>query len=178
MSLPRRGLKSVGLQIFGDESWPRKMSNAYGSSSPRSGYVCSPPGTEASFTPARWAPSSGVTKTPCIFWPTGEATRTTKCANIRGFASPSRTPEDRNTYQYLGRAEVSFDRSKIKELWSIPAKVWWDSPDDPNICVIKVTPEEAEFWDAHGTLLSNVKMAIALATGSHLDAGEHGKTPM
>jgi general stress protein 26 len=77
-----------------------------------------------------------------------------------------------------GRAEVSFDRGKIKELWSIPAKVWWDSPDDPNICVIKVTPDQAEFWDAHGTLLSNVKMAIALATGSHIDAGEHRKTPM
>ena len=77
-----------------------------------------------------------------------------------------------------GIAEVSFDREKIKELWSIPAKVWWDSPEDPNICVIKVKPEEAEFWDAHGTLLSNVKMAIAVATGSQIDAGEHRKVPM
>src|SRR5438270_4384791 len=46
-----------------------------------------------------------------------------------------------------GLAEVSSDRKKIKELWSLPAKVWWDSPDDPNIRVLKVVPQEAEYWD-------------------------------
>jgi len=77
-----------------------------------------------------------------------------------------------------GRAEVSSDRQKIKELWSIPAKVWWDSPDDPNIRVIKVAPVEAEYWDSPGTVISNIKMAVALATGTHLDPGDHRKVPL
>ena len=32
-----------------------------------------------------------------------------------------------------GTAAVSNDRAKIKELFTTPAKAWWDSADDPNI---------------------------------------------
>jgi general stress protein 26 len=154
------------------------MSNACGNLSARFGYVCSPPGTGASFTPARWAPSFAATKTPYTFL---ADRRRHKDDEIRRYPQVCVAFADTKGQKYVsisGRAEVSFGREKIKELWAIPAKVWWDSPDDPNICVIKVTPDEAEFWDAHGTLLSNVKMAIALATGSQIDAGEHKKTLM
>ena len=44
-----------------------------------------------------------------------------------------------------GTAAVSNDRARIKELFSTPAKAWWDSADDPNIRVLKVTPDDAEF---------------------------------
>jgi general stress protein 26 len=37
-----------------------------------------------------------------------------------------------------GHAEVTNDRAKIHELWGTPAKAWWNSPDDPNIRVLKV----------------------------------------
>src|SRR6266498_454271 len=37
-----------------------------------------------------------------------------------------------------GAAEIVSDRQKIRELWSVPPKVWWDSPDDPNIRFIRV----------------------------------------
>jgi len=53
--------------------------------------------------------------------------------------------------------------------------VWWESPEDPNIRVIAVTPEEAEYWDAPGNLASNIKVAFGLATGRHLDPGDHRK---
>ena len=52
------------------------------------------------------------------------------------------------------------------------------SPDDPNIRVIKVAPAQAEYWDSPGTALSNVKMAVALVTGMHLDPGEHRKASL
>ena len=39
-----------------------------------------------------------------------------------------------------GTAAVSNDRAKIKELFSTPAKAWWDSAEDPNIRVLKITP--------------------------------------
>jgi len=72
-----------------------------------------------------------------------------------------------------GRAEVLHDLQKIRELWSIPVKIWWQSPEDPNIRLIKVTPEEAEYWDSPGNVVSGAKVAFALLTGSKVDYGEH-----
>jgi general stress protein 26 len=87
-------------------------------------------------------------------------------------------PRGQKYLSVSGTAQVSNDRAKIKELWSLPAKVWWESPDDPNIRVIKVVPEDAEYWDSPGTLMSNIKMALALAKGTHPDAGDHRKVTM
>jgi general stress protein 26 len=75
-------------------------------------------------------------------------------------------------------AEVIDDRLKIRELWSIPTKVWWKSPDDPNIRLIKATPEEAEYWDAPGNVVSSVKVAFALLTGTRLGHGDHEKVSL
>ena len=72
-----------------------------------------------------------------------------------------------------GVAQISVDPRTLKDLWSIPAKVWWRKPENPNICVIKVVPHEGEFWDAPGNLVSNLNIAFALATGRYPDAGEH-----
>ena len=64
---------------------------------------------------------------------------------------------------------------KINELWSIGAKVWWKTSDDPNICVIKVTPIEGEYWDSPRTWISNLNVAFALLFGRHPYTGEHRK---
>jgi general stress protein 26 len=77
-----------------------------------------------------------------------------------------------------GIAVVSNDRAKIRELFSTPAKAWWDSADDPNIRVLKVTPDDAEFWDSPGTVISYVKMAAAAVTGSRPEIGENRKVSM
>ncbi len=71
-----------------------------------------------------------------------------------------------------GTARISSDRARIEELWSTPAKAWWDSPDDPNIRLVTVTPETAEYWDSPGSLLSNISMAFAAATGGRPQVGE------
>ena len=77
-----------------------------------------------------------------------------------------------------GTAAVSNDRAKIKELFSTPAKAWWDSADDPNIRVLKFTPDDAEFWDSPGTVISYVKMAAAAVSGTRPDIGENRKVSM
>ena len=77
-----------------------------------------------------------------------------------------------------GSAVISNDRAKIKQLFSTPAKAWWDSADDPNIRVLKITPEDAEFWDSPGTLTSYVKMAAAAITGARPDLGDNRKVAM
>jgi general stress protein 26 len=78
-----------------------------------------------------------------------------------------------------GTAAVSNDRATIRELFSTPAKAWWDSAEDPNIRVLKVTPDGAEFWDSPGTVITSVKMAAAVATGTRPDfRGNNRKVAM
>jgi len=83
------------------------------------------------------------------------------------------------TYVSLtGTASVSNDRAKIKDLFSTAAKAWWDSPDDPNIRVLKITPDDAEFWDSPGTVISYVKMAAAAISGSRPEIGDNRKVSL
>jgi general stress protein 26 len=77
-----------------------------------------------------------------------------------------------------GTAAVSNDRARIKELFSTPAKAWWDSAEDPNIRVLKITPDDAEFWDSPGSVISYVKMAAAAVTGTRPDLGDNRKVAM
>ncbi len=77
-----------------------------------------------------------------------------------------------------GHAEVTQDAAKIRELWGTPAKAWWTSPDDPNIRVLKVTPVDAEYWDAPAKPVAYVKMATAALTGKRPDMGENRKVAM
>jgi general stress protein 26 len=45
------------------------------------------------------------------------------------------------------RAEVQRDHAKAAEIWKTTDGVWWSGPDDPNVCVLRVTPLTAELWD-------------------------------
>src|ERR1044072_2280977 len=77
-----------------------------------------------------------------------------------------------------GTAFVSNDRAKIKQLFTTPAKAWWDSAEDPNIRVLKFTPDDAEFWDSPGTVISYVKMAAAAVTNTRPEIGDNRKAAM
>ncbi len=77
-----------------------------------------------------------------------------------------------------GMAAISNDRARINDLFSTPAKAWWDSAEDPNIRVLKVTPDDAEFWDSPGSVISYVKMAVAAATGTRPEIGDNRKVSM
>lgn len=74
-----------------------------------------------------------------------------------------------------GTASVSNDRARIKQLFTTAAKAWWDSAEDPNIRVLTFKPDDAEFWDSPGTVISYVKMATAAVTGSRPDLGTNRK---
>ena len=83
-------------------------------------------------------------------------------------------------YEYLsifGRAEIVNDRSKIEELWTPMAKTWFEKgKDDPNISLIKVTPESAYYWDTkYNKLVSLIKFAMgALNITPKNDGGIEG----
>jgi general stress protein 26 len=77
-----------------------------------------------------------------------------------------------------GHAKVLDDRSKVHELWSTPAKAWWQNKDDPNIRILSVAPEDAEYWDSPGTAVSYIKMAAAAVTGTKPNMGKNEKVSL
>jgi general stress protein 26 len=46
-----------------------------------------------------------------------------------------------------GRAEVLSDHAKAAEIWRFTDNLWWHGPDDPHVCVLRITPLIAELWD-------------------------------
>lgn len=85
---------------------------------------------------------------------------------------------DQKYVSVSGRATVSNDRAKIKELWSPAAKAWWDSPDDPSIRLLKVVPKDAQYWDSPGTVVAYVKMMAAAVTNTRPAMGDSAKVRM
>lgn len=85
---------------------------------------------------------------------------------------------DNSSYKYVsvtGTANLLDDRARVAELWSMAARAFWESKDDPNIRILKVRPALAEFWDSPGKIVTSVKMAAAAVTGSRPDLGSNRK---
>jgi general stress protein 26 len=88
------------------------------------------------------------------------------------FAEPSSS-------KYLalkGRASVSQDRGKIKELWNAMYKAWFPKgEDDPEIAVLRVDVKEGDYWEASGLrVVMLAKYLVAAATGGNVEVGETG----
>jgi general stress protein 26 len=69
-------------------------------------------------------------------------------------------PSGQKYVSISGRATVSDDRAKIKELWTIAAKAWWD------------------YWDSPGTVVSTIKMVAAAATRTRPALGRSATVSM
>jgi general stress protein 26 len=88
---------------------------------------------------------------------------------------------DSGSHSYVsvtGRAAVSNDREKIRELFNTPARAWWDSPEDPAIRLLKVMPQDAQYWDSPGRVRALIRMAAAAVSSSRPDMGENAKVDM
>jgi general stress protein 26 len=88
------------------------------------------------------------------------------------FSSPSKS-------SYLvvnGKAEINLNKTKIEELWTPLAKIWFkDGKDDPAISIIKVTPNNCYYWDTQGNRMINfLKMIASVASGTNLVSSEEG----
>jgi hypothetical protein len=54
--------------------------------------------------------------------------------------------------------------------------MWWDGPDDPNVCVLRVQPLTAEFWDGPASAaVTAFEFAKARLTGKPPNLGENRK---
>lgn len=86
-------------------------------------------------------------------------------------------PGDSTYVSVSGRAEVTKDRAKMEELWNPILKAWFpDGLDDPNICLMKVKVDQAEYWESpSGKVVQLLGFVKALATGQEADYGENKK---
>lgn len=104
-----------------------------------------------------------------------------KVTDIQGQTAVQLTFSNESANDYLfivGDAKVLNDRAKIKELWTPFAKAFWESADDPDIRLIVVSPNHAEFWDGPGKIAATAKMLYASVTGSKPDMGDNRETGM
>ena len=76
-----------------------------------------------------------------------------------------------------GRAEVVRDRAKIEELWKPELRAWFpEGVDTPDIALLKVTVERAEYWDGSQSLVAHaVSLVSSLISGQPAQLGENEK---
>jgi general stress protein 26 len=85
--------------------------------------------------------------------------------------------DKQNYVSVSGRARLFRDADKMRELWTPWLKPWFpDGLDDPDLGLLEVTVEEAEYWDAPASRMQRLfGLTSALATGDTRQLGEHAK---
>ena len=74
----------------------------------------------------------------------------------------------------MARAQVLRDHAKAATIWKSTDNVWWRGPDDPNVCVLRVTPITAELWDGPASkAVAAFEFAKARLTGAKPNLGEN-----
>jgi general stress protein 26 len=75
-----------------------------------------------------------------------------------------------------GRARLVRSREKARELWNPAYRAWFpDGLDDPDLALIAVAIESAEYWDSgSSTMVHLAGFVKGLVTGQRYTPGEHG----
>ncbi|MDB5490439.1 MAG: ral stress protein 26 [Micavibrio sp.] len=79
-----------------------------------------------------------------------------------------------------GTATIVRDQAKVKEFWTEAFKAWFpDGPEDPDIALIRVDAEAAEYWDAPSkAIVYAYGYFKAKLTGQQPDIGENRKVAL
>jgi general stress protein 26 len=86
-------------------------------------------------------------------------------------------PKDKAYLSIAGKATVIKDAGLAKTYWRKGDEVWWPQLEcDPNLLVMRVTPEFAELWDGPASSkVASLEFALARATGTKPNLGENRK---
>lgn len=72
-----------------------------------------------------------------------------------------------------GTGHISRDPDKVRELWNPGMQAWFpDGPDDPEITLIRVQAERADYWDAPAAPVRWLQLIKSLATGTPPEVGD------
>lgn len=83
-------------------------------------------------------------------------------------------------YEFLsinGIAEITEDKERIEKYWNKFVEVWFEKgKEDPNIRILKVSVEDAHYWDNKTSkLITLFKVAASAVSGQKLDIGREGE---
>ena len=84
--------------------------------------------------------------------------------------------EDNSTYVSIcGRGDLVDDRAMIERLWTEFARPWFpDGVDSPNLVLLKITPNTAEYWDApNSKMVRMFAMAASIVSGKPVGMGDN-----
>jgi general stress protein 26 len=87
-------------------------------------------------------------------------------------------PKGQRYVSVTGTAEVFANTAMAARVWRTVDKAFWKDANDPHIRVIRVTPEQGEYWEGSGLVASAVSMLIAGAKGKRPNLGEGAKVAM
>lgn len=89
------------------------------------------------------------------------------------FAAPSK----QRYVSLSGTAQLVQDRNKIEELWKPELQAWFPKGlDEPDIALLKVNVEKAEYWDAPSSFVAHtIGLVKAITTGEKASSGENEK---
>jgi general stress protein 26 len=84
-------------------------------------------------------------------------------------------PETNTYVSVSGAARLVDDMAKKKAFWSPVAQAWFGAGvNDPEVALVAVTIEQAEYWDAHENRATKLyEMTKAAMSGGRPDIGEH-----
>jgi general stress protein 26 len=86
---------------------------------------------------------------------------------------------DAKTNAYLSltaRAQVLRDAGKAASIWKSSDNMWWSGPEDPNVCVLCVTPLIAELWDGPSSkAVAIFEFVKATVSGGQPNLGQNRK---
>ena len=81
-----------------------------------------------------------------------------------------------NYVSVSGRAEMVRDRAKAKELWSEEQRTWFPRGlDDPELALLKVTVQQAEYWDRPTAAMVAEQTLVKVVTDETPDLNENEK---
>lgn len=84
-------------------------------------------------------------------------------------------PDDNRYVSLSGTAEMIDERAKFEELWSPTFLAWFPKGlEDPNLILLKVSVEQAEYWDATSSVLVEaLGLLKALVTGERTGTADY-----
>ena len=90
------------------------------------------------------------------------------------------SPGDRHYVSVSGRASLVRDKNKAEQLWGDPVRAWFpNGKDDPEIALVRVRPERAEYWDSpSSTIVHMYGYAKAALTGKPPHPGDNAKVDL
>ncbi len=111
------------------------------------------------------------------FFTSDKTHKTDEIANDNRVNASYAKPDDNVYVSASGTASISKDKAKMEELWNPILKAWFPKGlDTPGICLLKVSVEQAEYWDSpSSTLVQIAGFVKALVTGERADGGENEK---